>query len=398
MLGAFPAPGSLMRVVVIGGGIGGLTAALALKRVGCDVAVFEQSPALREAGAGITLWPNATRVLHELGLADAVRAVSAPVTRGQIWSQSGRVLADIPLDRVARRTGGEVLGIHRADLLAVLARAVDSADTHLGARLIDLKVNNDGVTAQFADGRTARGDVLVGADGIHSRVRAVTLGDAQRYCGYVGWRGAARFDSPLLPPGLSIWTYGNGAQFGLIPIGGGRLFWFGTGTMPEAAVPLLGSPREELLKRFHDWHAPIPEFIASLNDAEVVRTPIYDRPPAPKWGNGRVTLLGDAAHATTPTLGQGACLAIESAYVLAEAMRRGTPDALNVYEGRRRLRTARVIRLSWRVGCSIQWRHPLLCWLRDRAIGFTPTFLHMRGLESIITAGCVAPAYDGAST
>jgi len=392
-----PTPRIAMRIIIIGGGIGGLTASLALRRVGCAVTVFEQSPVLREAGAGITLWPNATRVLHELGLTDAVRAAAAPITRGQICNRFGRVLADIRLDSVARRTGGEILGIHRADLLAVLARSVDPADIRLGARLMDLTVDENGVTARFANGETARGDLLVGADGIHSRVRELTLGDPRRYCGYVGWRGVARLD---LPPGLSTWSYGQGAQFGLIPIGGGRVFWFGTGSMPEEAIPHLGSPRDELLARFGKWHAPIPELVASLHDDEIVRTPIYDRPPAPRWGDGRVTLLGDSAHATTPTLGQGACLAIESAYVLAEGQRRGAKPAggMDWYQRRRRPRTGRVIRLSWQIGRAIQWRYRALCWLRDRAIGMTPTFLHQHALESIITAGCVAPAYVGVPT
>jgi 2-polyprenyl-6-methoxyphenol hydroxylase-like FAD-dependent oxidoreductase len=386
-----------MRALIIGGGIGGLAAAVALRQVGCEVAVFEQAQALREAGTGLTLWPNATRVLCALGLGDGVRAVATPLRRGQIRDRSGRILADIPLDEVGRRAGGEVLGIHRADLLALLAREVDRADLRLGARLTDFRADTDGVTALFADGRSDRGDLLVGADGIHSRVRDMVLADPRRYCGYVGWRGAVPFDSPHLARDLSIWTFGRGAQFGLIPIGGGRVFWFGTGSMPEGSIPRLGLHRDELMARFGDWHPPIPDLVASLAEENVLRTPIYDRPPVRRWASGRVTLLGDAAHATTPTLGQGACLAIESAYVLADCLgTAATVEAgLRRYEAERRRRTARVIRRSWRAGGIIQSRNPALCRARDRILGLVPTSWHLRNLQSIIAPGCVAPATSG---
>jgi 2-polyprenyl-6-methoxyphenol hydroxylase-like FAD-dependent oxidoreductase len=301
------------------------------------------------------------------------------------------MLADIPLGALGRRLGAPIVGIHRADLLAVLARCVAPADVYLSARFVSFEQDAHGVTAHFADGRRERGDLLIGADGIHSCVRALVLGDPQRYCGYVGWRGAARLDVPGFPPGLSIWSYGRGAQFGLIPIGGGRVFWFGTASMPEAEIAQLGPHRQELSARFHDWHVPIPDLLGVLDEAAVVRTPIYDRPPVSRWGTGRVTLLGDAAHATTPTLGQGACLAIESALVLAGYLGRGgTVDtALRCYERDRQRRTARIIRQSWNMGRQIQWRHPLACWLRDRVIRLMPLALHVRTLEQIIGPGCV---------
>jgi 2-polyprenyl-6-methoxyphenol hydroxylase-like FAD-dependent oxidoreductase len=387
-----------MRALVIGGGIGGLAAAVALRCVGLDVTLFEQAPAMRESGAGLTLWTNATRALRALGLDEPLRPLSTPLERGEVRAASGRLLAAIPLGDLGRRLGGPTVGVHRADLLALLAAAVPPAGVRLEHRLERFAQDEAGVTAHFAGGRAERGDLLVGADGIHSRVRAQLLGDPLRYAGYVGWRGVARVGRPEFPAGLSVWSYGRGSQFGLIPIGGGRVFWFGTSSMAEDEANRLGSHRDELRARFRGWHDPIPEVIEAMDEGALVRTPIYDRPPAGRWGAGRVTLLGDSAHATTPTLGQGACLAIESALVLARRLRdtSSVAAALRLYEHERQGRTARIIRQSWGMGKRIQWRHPLACRFRDLVIRAVPTALHVRTLERIIRPGCVDEGWPGA--
>jgi 2-polyprenyl-6-methoxyphenol hydroxylase-like FAD-dependent oxidoreductase len=383
-----------MRVLIIGGGIGGLTAAIALRRVGIDATVFEQAPALRERGAGLTLWSNAMQVLDALGLDEAVLAASTRLQRGEVRDRAGRLLAAFPLGPLADRMGAPIVGIHRADLLAALAAHVDTADVHLDARFVDFSQDARGVTACFADGREERGDVLIGADGIHSRLRALLVGDPQRYCGYVGWQGVATVSHPDFPLGLSTWSYGRGAQFGLIPVGssqGRRVFWFGTTTLAEDRIPSLGPHRQELRARFRHWHPPIPEILETTDETAILRIPIYDRPPVKRWGTGRATLLGDAAHATSPTLGQGACLAIESAAALAGALRRGpsVETALRRYEQFRQERTARIINQAWRLGSQIQWENPAACALRDLAIRCMPPALRERMLVDVMAAGCV---------
>jgi 2-polyprenyl-6-methoxyphenol hydroxylase-like FAD-dependent oxidoreductase len=382
-----------MKALIVGGGIGGLAAALALRQAGLDVCVFEQAPALRESGAGLTLWSNATRVLDAFGVTKALDAVSVPIERGEIRSWTGRTLAAVSLGDLGRKLGGPILGIHRADLLNLLAAAVAPADVRLGARFVGFEQDREGVTATFADGRRERGDLLVGADGTHSQVRACLLGDPLRYAGYVGWRGAAVFRHPAFPPGVSIWAFGRGGQFGLVPIGGGRTFWFATSRMPEEEIARLGPDVEELRGRFGHWHTPVPELIGAIDPGALVRTPIYDRPPVNRWGLGAVTLLGDAAHATTPTLGHGACLAIESAAVLARALDRAPSleTALRQYERDRQRRTARIIDASFRVGNQIHWRNALACWFRDLVVRWTPLSLHRRSLERVVAPGCVAP-------
>ena len=220
-----------MTALIIGGGIGGLAAAVALRRAGVAVRVFEQAPALREAGAGLSLWSNATVHLHAWGLAGPLRSIGADIDRGEIRSSSGRLLAAFRFGLLAQEAGAPIVGVHRADLLNVLAAAVEPASIRLNSRLVDLEQDQRGVTATFADGYVERGDLLIGADGIHSRAREILLGDPQRYAGYVGWRGAVPFSHPDLPPGVAKWSYGPGGQFGLVPIGGGRYFWFGTASI-----------------------------------------------------------------------------------------------------------------------------------------------------------------------
>jgi len=378
------------KALIIGGGIGGLTAAIALRRAGLDAAVYEQAPDLREAGAGLTLWSNATRILHALGLCE-LEEVSAPLETGEIRNAAGHVLAAIPLGDLSRELAAPIVGIHRAVLLAHLARHVPPECIHLNHRLDSFSQDAFGVTAKFANGTAAEGDLLVGADGIHTIVRSQILGDPQRYCGYVGWRGVADLQRTGLRNDLSVWSYGRGAQFGLIPIGQDQVFWFGTTTVAESEIPKLGPAKEELLRRFGDWHEPIPKFLGELAEGSILRTPIYDRPPEHTWGRGRVTLLGDAAHATSPTLGQGACLAIESAYSLARhlSQARHVVPALRSYEAERQARTARIIRRSWRIGSAIQWTSSWACRLRDEVIRWTPLPLHLRSLRNIMKPGCM---------
>jgi 2-polyprenyl-6-methoxyphenol hydroxylase-like FAD-dependent oxidoreductase len=381
-----------MKALIIGGGIGGLAAAIALRRAGLAVRALEQAAALREAGAGLTLWSNAMRALDRLGLTAPLLAAGTVLERGEIRAASGRLLAATPLGDLGRRMGAPIVGIHRADLLTILAAAVDPADVRLNARFERFEQDGGGITAHFADGPPERGDLLIGADGIHSRARQLLVGDPQRYAGYVGWRGATPFSHADLSPGLSVWSYGRGGQFGLIPIGGGRVFWFGTANVPEGAIDRLGPARDELWSRFRNWHRPIPDLLQAIDPDAVLRTPIYDRAPVRRWGTGRATLLGDAAHATTPTLGHGACLAIESAAVLARCLGRksSVESALRRYERERQERTGWIIRQSWDMGRVIQWENPAACWLRDLAIRWTPRRVHERTIVRIVNPACVA--------
>lgn len=381
------------KVVVAGGGIGGLTAAIALRRAGFEVRVFERAEELGEVGAGLLLAANAQKALGKLGLAEAVARMGTPASAGEIRSWRGEVLANIPASELEKRVGAPSAAVHRADLQALLVREVGEETLRLGSAVEGFEREGEsGMKVLLADGGEERADVLVGADGLRSEVRAGLFGAAEpRYAGYTAWRAVVEPKEELLPWGSGFESWGRGARFGCAHIGKGRIYWFATANAPEgerAGPP--GSPtgaKVTLLRLFGDWHSPIGELIEAADDGAILRTDIYDREPlAEYWGEGRVTLLGDAAHPMTPNLGQGACQAIEDAVVLARCLHEGeaTAEALRRYEKLRSDRVAMVVRRSRRVGAVGQVENPLLCRLRDRMIAMVPPKAQLRQLEEVV--------------
>lgn len=355
------------RVLVIGGGIGGLTAAIALNRVGIPAMVYERATELREVGAGITLWTNALKVLRKLGVGAAVEANSTPLRQSELRTWRGDLLSEMNLAELETKYGAPTVGIHRADLQAALADHLGRDRITLGAACIGYTQDTDGVTVRFADGREARGEILIGADGLNSAVRPQLLGPQRpRYAGYTAWRGVGHIDRPEVPVGMTMMAVGRGSQVGYLPIGGGRTYWFATANVPPGGSDGPTGAKAALLERFRDWYTPIPAVIEATPEAAILRNDICDRPPVTDWTDGRVTLLGDAAHPTTPNLGQGACMAIESAWVLAGCVKADGVSGLKAYQEKRFARTAEITTRSWSLGKMFAVESGLGCWFRDR--------------------------------
>jgi 2-polyprenyl-6-methoxyphenol hydroxylase-like FAD-dependent oxidoreductase len=374
------------KAIVVGGGIGGLTAALALGRAGVEVAVFERAPELREIGAGITLWANATRVLMGLGLYEEVRDAGAAEIGGELRSWRGEMISKIPAEDLRERFGEANLAVHRADLQGALFSALPDEAVQLGAEFTGFVQNGEGVLARFADGREERGDLLVGADGIHSSVRAQLFGRrAPRYAGYTAWRGIAEAGEGQLPEGVGLNLWGLGSEFGLVGIGRGRFYWFATKNAPEGETETAAGRKQEVLELLAGWYEPARAAVEATGESRILRNDIYDRDPLKNWGVGRVTLLGDAAHPMTPNLGQGAFQAIEDAAVLARCIGGGDgiSDSLRSYESRRVRRTAAVVRRSRLAGRTIQLENPLLRGLRDAIAKRTSARAQLRQYEEI---------------
>ncbi|HEX6042706.1 FAD-dependent monooxygenase [Longimicrobium sp.] len=358
--------------IVVGGGIGGLSAAIALRRAGIQAEVHERAPELREVGAGISLWPNATRQLRAWGLLDEVLRRGFRLAAGDLRDPRGRVLTRMSLPPA---DAPSVL-IHRADLHAVLADALPPWAVRTGAEFRALRETAEGVEADFGDGGTETGRFLVGADGLWSAVRRQLLDDGEPvYRGYPVWRGVAPAGSAEWP-GLTE-TLGRGLRFGIVPIGGGRVAWWATANEPEHADDGTEGRKARLLRLFGDWHDPIPQLIQATPDGEILKNGTYDRPPVRRWGRGRVTLLGDAAHPTTPNFGQGGCMAIEDAAVLARCLARtdDVPAALRAFEAQRYRRTAWITRESLRYGRVAQWQRAGAVRLRETLFRLTPPSL-----------------------
>lgn len=371
-----------MRIAIIGGGVGGLSAALALRQCGFAPEVFEQADELLEVGAAIAVWPNAMRVLTRLGVGEAAAGRAGVLRRARWLRHDGRTLKGFELPE----GDAPAVALHRADLQTALRRALPPPSLHLGKRLVRYAPDGGEARAEFADGTTTACEVLIGADGLHSRVRAQLLGDGPPvYRGYAVWRGVTRLEHPALPPQTATEFYGAGRRFGVGPVGMGRTGWWATLNGPEGAAEPPSERGRKLSEAFAGWCAPVCELVGATPPESILRNDTYDRPPAARWGAGRVTLLGDAAHPVTPNLGQGGCMAIEDAVVLARCLSKYRPaeSALRAYESRRRARTAYVARYSLRYGAFGQWQSPAALRLRDALLASVPAALGQKLLRLV---------------
>ena len=354
------------RVVVIGGGIGGLSLALALQRRGIAVSVFERASELREIGAGIVMQPNGRRGLVDLGVDTAVEAVSSrPSMFHGCDYATGEVLSSTSSDQMAERFGLPSLTVHRADLHGVLLSAVranDAEAVHAAHSFVSLEQSADDVTVHFANGATDRAPLVVGADGNGSAVRShVFGGEAPRFNGQVAFR--AVLPSALVPPIVRhrelAMHRGPGRYLLYYPLRGGELTnLIGCGRTDEWeeegwSIPATAT---QFLEAYADFAPHLLDLIGAVPDGALFKWGLYDREPLDTWTSGRVAILGDAAHPMTPFLGQGAAVAVEDAVVLARAV--ATSDdldqALDSYRSARQDRGNNVARWSWEEGRALQ--------------------------------------------
>lgn len=374
-------------MLIIGGGIGGLAVALALRQAGVAATVFERAPALQEVGAGIGIGANGMYALEKLGVAEAVKKAGANVDRIEIRDQDGKTLSALTSVPLERQLGVGTTLVHRADLHTALAKELDANSIQLDREFVGFDQNETGVAARFADGSEAHGSLLIGADGLFSKVRAQLWGaEPPRFAGYTSCRGVLAQAPQGFPSGTGFEAWGRGRRFGLFHIGRGRAYWYATWNAPAGEAEAGEELKHYLQEIFAEWAAPVPQALATTPAATLIRTDICDRPALPRWGSRRVTLLGDAAHPTTPNLGQGACMAIEDAVVLAQCLSR-QPDhaaALRTYENRSGARTASIVSASRRMGWIGQWENPVACWLRNTALRATPRRLARRQSEVMI--------------
>jgi 2-polyprenyl-6-methoxyphenol hydroxylase-like FAD-dependent oxidoreductase len=323
---------------------------------------------MREVGAGVILWPNAMRVLQRLELGAAIKDAGAVAADGVLRSSQGTPLGAGLAEQVEARFDAPTVVVHRGLLQTILLAALDRHVLRLGAKCVGVAQDAERVTVTLADGSTEHGDLVVGADGLHSQVRTALVGDGPpRYSGYTAWRGIVPLDRSLadrLRPGES---WGRGCLFGVAMLGGSQAYWWASARIDERVG---GSPAEEkaaMERRFRIWHEPIPELIDATLEQAIVRSCQYDRPPLRRWSAGRVGLLGDAAHPMLASFGQGACQAIEDAAALGDAVGAAADVtvALRAYGSRRAPHAAAVVRRSYRVARLAHLRHPLAVAARD---------------------------------
>jgi 2-polyprenyl-6-methoxyphenol hydroxylase-like FAD-dependent oxidoreductase len=342
------------KIAIIGGGIGGVTAALSLLRAGFDVHVYEQASALREVGAGINITPNAARILHRLGLAEPLDQLGV---RPTAWHQrrwdDGRTLLRTPIaGAVEAAFGAPQYQMHRADLLSILTAALPAERLHAGHRLVGLTDHGDHVEVRFDNGTRTRTDLAVGADGIHSTVRRLLFGPEQpRFTGCVAYRGlvpAERLAHLDLETTAEIWM-GPDKHFVHYFVQNRRLVNFVCQIEQDSWTRESWTDRgvvADALAAYTGWHPQVRSIIAAVDETFIWA--VFERTPMARWSAGRATLLGDACHAMVPFMAQGAAMAIEDGAALAACLTSTgeVPAALRLYEAVRLPRTARVQALS----------------------------------------------------
>ncbi|HEY2489193.1 MAG TPA: FAD-dependent monooxygenase [Streptosporangiaceae bacterium] len=338
-----------LRAVVVGGGIGGIAAAVALARAGIDVQLYEQARELTEVGAGVSLAPNGLRMLDRLGVGEGIRRLGARYVSTQLRLADGQPLRHEP-HQFAQP--GRNVGIHRADLLALLAEQLPPGTVRTGHRCTDFSQDAGAATVGFGNGASAEADVVIGADGIHSVLQGFVVAPAEPvFSGVVAYRGLVPSMAGYPAGTMRMWV-GESKHFLVFPVRAGQLLnyvgFVQSGTSVRESWSAAGDPAA-LAAHFTGWDPVIGEIIAAITGpgGSGFQWGMYDRAPLPRWSRRRLTLLGDAAHPMLPHLGQGVNQALEDAVTLAEllgacASPAGVPRALAAYEELRRDRTAQV--------------------------------------------------------
>ncbi|MFI5496796.1 FAD-dependent monooxygenase [Actinoplanes sp. NPDC051859] len=378
------------RVIIVGAGIGGLTAAVALRRVGVDVAIYERAPELAAAGSGLSIMSNAVSALATLGIDLQLERHGQAIESFEFLTRDGREIRTLPLKEIGDRLGAPSINIGRTELQQALLAGLDGQPVELAATVTDVETTASGVRVTFADGRETHGDALIGADGLHSVVRSRISGPTPlREPGYVCWLAVVPFRHDRLPAGAVRHYWGAGQRFGLIDIGHGRAYWWGTKNMSAAAARGWQGDKAEIERAYADWADEVGEVIRVTPAEAIISVPAQDRPFLARWGAGPVTLLGDAAHPMLTSLGQGAGSAMEDAVVLARSLAgvaaADVPLALRRYERTRRARTRQLVQTSRAVSLIEQAERPLARRLRDAYFRWVPGPVLYRQNAAVLT-------------
>jgi len=347
-----------MKAIVIGGGIGGMSAAIALEKAGVETAVFEAVKEMKPVGAAISIWPNGVKCLNMLGLKAQLRALGGDMAFMAYQDfASGTTLTRFSMEPLVKQVGEYPYPVARAELQAMLIDSYGRERVSFGKRVTQVSEHSSGITAHFDDGSTAQGDLLVAADGAHSVIRHAVLGEQveRRYAGYVNWNGLVEIDESLAPANQWTTFVGEGKRVSLMPVSRNRFYFFFDVPLPKGLAEDRTTVKADLRRYFHGWAQPVQRLIDAIDPATTNRVEIHDIEPFSRFVRGRVALLGDAAHSTTPDIGQGGCAAMEDAVVLANCLAAHSlsiEDALLRYEARRVERTRDLV-LKARKRCDV---------------------------------------------
>ncbi|HTH58111.1 MAG TPA: FAD-dependent monooxygenase [Cyclobacteriaceae bacterium] len=378
-----------MKCAIIGAGIGGLTVAIALKKKGFDVKVYEAAPEIKPLGAGIVMATNAMLVFQRLDLAEKVKAAGNLIKEGFICDQRWKPIQQMDVDYVSQKYGVGSYAFHRAELHKVLIDELPESTVELNHKLISVTQAENKVQLKFDNQSERVFDFAIGADGIKSISRESLFGKTTyRYSGQTCWRSIVDMSVPTKFKNATyeLWGSKAGLRFGIVAVGENKIYFFATEKSMEGGVDKVESLKTDLVTKFGEFG---PEVVAMLEKADatkIIRTDIYDLAPISSWYRENVVLLGDAAHATTPNLGQGGCQAVEDAYVLANALAEhsGVADAFKNYQNLRFAKANYVVKASWQLG-QITNAPRALIGVRNFALRSVPESLGRKTVDTLFT-------------
>ena len=366
-----------MKGIIIGAGIGGLTAAIALRQRGVSVTVFEAAPEIKAVGAGIIMATNAMQVLQRLGIADKIKETGYRLIDGQIADQKWRLIQKIDGEYAIHKYGVGSYAIHRATLQQILFNELPKETVRLNHKVESVSQSETSVSVKFANGWEEAADFVIGADGIKSIVRQSLFGKTDyRYSGQTCWRATVNTTIPqkLEKSAYELWGNKAGLRWGMVPVTSNQIYFYATVCAVAGGRDDAKTVKSNLVQQFSEFGKEVKNLLEVTDSATIIRTDIYDFAPIKKWYKGRIALIGDAAHATTPNLGQGGCQAIEDAYVIAKSLAENSePEkAFNTFQTIRYAKTKYVVDTSWLFGkltnLSAPWTH-----LRNVVIRLAPS-------------------------
>jgi len=347
-----------MEITIIGAGMGGLTTGIALKKFGHKVTIYEQAEKILPVGAAISLWSNGVKCLNYLGLTEQVAKLGGQMDQlAYIDGLTGDTMTQFSLLPLIEEVGQRPYPVARADLQNMLMDEFGREDIQLGKKMIELQEQEDGVLVKFADGTEIKTDLLIGADGTHSITRAYVLDEqvSRRYAGYVNWNGLVEISEKLTPADQWTTFVGQGKRVSLMPVADGKFYFFFDVPLPVGLENNRAEYKTSLKQYFEGWCAPVQHLIDALDEQKTNRVEIHDIEPFAQFYKGRVVIVGDAAHSTTPDIGQGGCQAMEDAIYLARSLQintLGLEDALKRYQNKRNERANELV-LRARKRCDV---------------------------------------------
>ena len=347
-----------MEITIIGAGMGGLTTGIALKKFGHKVTIYEQAEKILPVGAAISLWSNGVKCLNYLGLTEQVAKLGGQMDQlAYIDGLTGDTMTQFSLLPLIEEVGQRPYPVARADLQNMLMDEFVREDIQLGKKMVELQEQEDGVLVKFADGTEIKTDLLIGADGTHSITRAYVLGEqvSRRYAGYVNWNGLVEISENLSPADQWTTFVGQGKRVSLMPVADEKFYFFFDVPLPVGLENNRAEYKTLLKQYFEGWCAPVQHLIDALDEQKTNRVEIHDIEPFAQFYKGRVVIVGDAAHSTTPDIGQGGCQAMEDAIYLARSLQintLGLEDALKRYQNKRNERANELV-LRARKRCDV---------------------------------------------